>query len=444
MIDGGTDRGELFFQQGWREEVTMEQGRIMGGRHTAGGGVGVRAMHHDAGSRFASSNSLSRRDVDVACCVVARGAPVLADPRPVADTVTMRADRGELGMEERVHILQEMNAYARLAGPVVTDLALSLGGAWEDILVADTAGLLAVDQRPQAQFRCQVAVMQGGRIGRASSGGGGRITYRELASGGQMHGAIDTALRVAIAELTAQPAPEGAMPVVFAPGWNGMLLHETVGHCLEADSMQAGSSVFAGQRGRQVASACVTVIDDGTMHGLWGSGAIDDEGRPSGKVCLVERGVLGGVLHDSRTAAIDGVRPTGNARRQSYAHRPMPRMTNTYLAAGEHEPGEIIGSVADGVYARTLGGGQVHAVTGRFVFDVVEAYRISGGRLGPSLKPFTVSGNVHRFLKDITMVGNDLAMDPGIGRCVKRGQTLTVSVGQPTIRVDGLIMAGRR
>lgn len=443
MIDSGTDRGELFFQQGWREEVTMEQGRVTGGRHTAGSGVGVRSVGQRVGSRFACSNSLSARDVDVACRVVAHGdrpLPPLARP---AGYVASRTDRGRLRMEERVQILNDLDAYARKAGLTITDLALSLGGAWEDILVADTAGLHAVDQRPQAQFRCQVAVERGGRIGRASSGAGGRMTYTQLASGG-MHDAIDTALRVAVAELTAQSAPEGTLPVVFAPGWNGMLLHETVGHCLEADAIQAGSSIFAGKRGQRVASTCVTVIDDGTMAGLWGSGTIDDEGRPSSKVCLLERGVLGGLLHDSRTAAIDGVHPTGNGRRQSYAHRPMPRMTNTYLAAGEHRPGDIIGSVANGVYARTLGGGQVHPVTGRFVFEVLEAYLINDGRLGPPLKRFSISGNVHQFLQDISMVGNDLAMDPGIGRCVKRGQTLTVGVGQPTIRVDGLTMAGTR
>ncbi|MCC4597488.1 metallopeptidase TldD-related protein [Xanthomonas campestris pv. phormiicola] len=444
MIDSGTDRGELFFQQGWREEVTMEQGRITGGRHTAGSGVGVRSEHRRAGSRFASTNSLASRDVDAACRIVAHGDRTLPSPGKPFEGVASRANRGELGMQERVHILNDLDGYARKTGLAITDMALSLGGAWEDILVTDTTGLHAVDQRPQAQFRCQLAVERRGHIGRASSGAGGRVTYTRLASGGYMHDAIDTALRMAVAELTAQPAPEGTMPLVFAPGWNGMLLHETVGHCLEADPMQAGTSVFAGKRGQRVASACVTVIDDGTLAGLWGSGRIDDEGRPSSKVLLLEQGILGGLLHDSRTAAIDGVCPTGNARRQSYAHRPMPRMTNTYLAAGEHHPDEIIGSVANGVYARTLGGGQVHPVTGRFVFEVVEAYLISQGRLGAPLKRFSVAGNVHQFLQDISMVGNDLAMDPGIGRCVKRGQTLTVSVGQPTIRVDGLTIAGTR
>jgi TldD protein len=223
-----------------------------------------------------------------------------------------------------------------------------------------------------------------------------------------------------------------------------MLLHETVGHLLEADSMQAGTSTFAGKIGQQVAPDWVDVFDDGTLPGLWGTSGIDDEGQATGKVCLVERGVLSAVLHDRSTASFDGVRPTGNARRQSYAQRPMPRMTNTYLGPGTHRPSEIVSSVDRGIYARALGGGQVHPVTGRFVFEVVEAYLIERGEIGTPLKSFFVSGTVTDFLLGIAMVGNDLAMDPGVGRCVKRGQTITVGVGQPTIRVDGLKIAGAR
>jgi TldD protein len=432
MLDGRAVSGDLFFQRAWHEELAMEQGRINGGRHTIGSGVGVRASLDVGGSRFASSSSLATQDVDKACSVVAGSVDAETEEPPSFQTTRPREPQTEI--EDRISMLYELNEYVRKGDIEVSEVAMSLAGACEDILIADTTGLLVADHRPQTQFRCDVTVQYNGLVGRGGAGAGGRTTYAALNDAGGMHKALDAAKRMAVAQMLAKPTPQGRIPVIFAPGWNGMLLHETVGHFLEADSMQASTS--------RVASEWVNVFDDGTMSGLWGTGRIDDEGQEAGRVCLVERGVLKAVLHNRKTALYDGVRSTGNARRQSYAHRPIPRMTNTYLGAGPHSPSEIVSSVDHGIYARTLGRGQVHPVTGRFVFEVIEAYLIVSGTIGTPIKSFFVSGTAVDFLRGITMVGNDLEMDPGVGRCRKNGQTVTVGVGQPTIRVDGLDIAG--
>ncbi|RDS82763.1 metalloprotease TldD [Dyella monticola] len=441
MLDGRGVSGDLFFQRAWHEELAMEQGRINGGRHTIGSGAGIRAsLDVGGGSRFASSSSLATRDVDKACSVVAGSVDPETEEPPPFQTTRTREHQTEI--EDRISMLYELNEYACKGDIEVSEVAMSLAGACEDILIADTSGLLVADHRPQTQFRCDVTVQYHGLVGRGGAGAGGRTTYAALHDAGGMHKALDAAKRMAVAQMLAKPTPQGRIPVIFAPGWNGMLLHETVGHFLEADSMQANTSAFAGKIGSRVASELVNVFDDGTLPGLWGTSRIDDEGQEAGRVCLVERGVLKAVLHNRKTALYDGVRPTGNARRQSYAHRPIPRMTNTYLGAGPHSPSEIVASVDHGIYARTLGRGQVHPVTGRFVFEVIEAYLIAHGTIGTPIKSFFVSGTAVDFLRGITMIGNDLEMDPGVGRCRKHGQTVTVGVGQPTIRIDDLDIAG--
>jgi TldD protein len=335
-----------------------------------------------------------------------------------------------------------VDAEARAQDARVRQVIVSLVAAHDVMLVAASDGTLAADVRPLVRLNVNVIVEAGERREQGSSGGGARSALAFLVDEDRALGYAREAVRQALVNLEAIDAPAGSMPVVLGPGWPGVLLHEAVGHGLEGDFNRKGTSAFAGRIGQAVASPLCTVVDDGTLPGRRGSLSVDDEGTPSQCTVLIENGVLKGYMQDKMNARLMGVAPTGNGRRESYAHLPMPRMTNTYLLAGPHQPEEIIASVDRGLYAVNFGGGQVDITSGKFVFSASEAYLIEGGRLGPPVKGATLIGNGPEVLTRVSMVGNDLRLDAGVGSCGKEGQTVPVGVGQPTLRVDELTVGG--
>jgi TldD protein len=318
----------------------------------------------------------------------------------------------------------------------------SLAAVQEIILVCSSDGIYAADVRPLVRMNVSVIVEQGGKREQGYSGGGGRFGYEHFMTGDIALGYAREAVRQALVNLEAVPAPAGEMVVVLGPGWPGVLLHEAIGHGLEGDFNRKGTSAFAGRVGEKVATDLCTVVDDGSMPGRRGSLNLDDEGTPTQQTMLIENGRLCGYLQDRLNARLMGTRSTGNGRRQSFAHLPMPRMTNTYMLAGPHDPDEIIASVERGIYARNFGGGQVDITSGKFVFSASEAYLIEGGKLGAPISDATLIGDGPTVLQRVSMVGNDLALDAGIGVCGKDGQSVPVGVGQPTLRVDGLTVGG--
>ena len=341
----------------------------------------------------------------------------------------------------KVRMLEHIEQLARARDPRVKQVMANLGAEYDVVLVARSDGVLAADVRPLVQLSVTVIVEEHGRREQGFSGGGGRhglSFFNEERLAEHAHKAVDQAL----ANLVARPAPAGVMPVVLGPGWPGVLLHEAVGHGLEGDFNRKGSSAFAGRIGERVASRGVTVVDDGTLPERRGSLNIDDEGNPTQRTVLIEDGILRGYIQDSLNARLMKVTPTGNGRRESYAHVPMPRMTNTYMLAGGHDPQEIIASVKNGIYAANFGGGQVDITSGKYVFQCTEAYKIENGKLGAPLKGAMLIGNGPTDLHRITMVGNDLALDTGIGTCGKNGQGVPVGVGQPTLRMEKITVGG--
>jgi TldD protein len=321
---------------------------------------------------------------------------------------------------------------------------VSLAAVMDTVLVARSDGTLGADVRPLVRINVQVIVEQGTRREQGYSGGGGRYAYGELIQGGRAFGFADEALRQALLNLEAVDAPAGSMPVVVGAGWPGVLLHEAVGHGLEGDFNRKGTSTYAGRLGQQVASPLCTIVDDGTLPGRRGSLSIDDEGTPKQCTTLIENGRLVGFLQDTLNARLMGVAPTGNGRRESFAHRPMPRMTNTYMLAGESDPADIIRSVKRGLYAVNFGGGQVDITSGKFVFSATEAYLIEDGKVTAPVKGATLIGNGPEAMNRVSMVGNDLRLDEGVGICGKEGQSVPVGVGQPTLRIDSITVGGTR
>lgn len=344
----------------------------------------------------------------------------------------------------KVEALRRIDQLLRDADPRVKQVTVSIAGGVDTVLVARSDGRLAADVRPLVRFNVQVIVEQGGRRESGYAGGGGRYDYAELLGDGRPEGWAREALRQALVNLEAEDAPAGQMPVVLGPGWPGVLLHEAVGHGLEGDFNRKGTSTYAGRIGEQVAASGVTIVDDGTLAGRRGSLNVDDEGEPTRCNVLIEDGILRGYMQDSLNARLMGVEATGNGRRESYAHLPMPRMTNTYMLPGQHVPEEIIASVKKGLYARSFGGGQVDITSGKFVFSATEAYLIEDGRITRPVKGATLIGNGPEAMTRVSMVGNDLALDEGVGVCGKDGQSLPVGVGQPTLRIDALTVGGTR
>jgi len=344
--------------------------------------------------------------------------------------------------EAKVKLLSDMDAYARGLDERVRQVSVSLGGEWQAVQVLRADGLRTADIRPLVRLNVSIVAAEGERMESGGHGAGGRAAYDFWLAPENWQASVDEAFRQAMVNLGSVPAPAGEMPVVLGPGWPGILLHEAIGHGLEGDFNRKKTSAFAGLMGERVAAPGVTVIDDGTIADRRGSLTIDDEGTPSSRTVLIEDGILVGYIQDRLNARLMNMEPTGNGRRQSFAHHPMPRMTNTYMLAGEQAPEEILASVKKGLYATNFGGGQVDITNGKFVFSAAEAYLVEDGKVGPAVKGATLIGNGPDVLTKVSMIGNDMALDPGIGTCGKDGQSVPVGVGQPTLLIDSLTVGG--
>ena len=449
LTTSGVDYGDLYFQYGRHESWSLEEGKVKSGSHNIEQGVGIRAV---AGEKtgFAYSDEIifpALLDAAAAARAIAQqGAQGMA---PVAfrsgaglqlyqpaDPLASLPDDAKVGLLERVE--QE----ARACDPRVKQVMASLAAVHEAILVVRSDGVMVGDIRPLVRLNVTVIVEHNGRREQGSHGGGGRFSYDCFIRGDQALVHAREAVRQALVNLEAVDAPAGTMPVVLGPGWPGILLHEAIGHGLEGDFNRKGTSAFSGRLGERVASEQCTVVDDGTLPERRGSLNVDDEGTPTQMTVLIENGVLKGYMQDTLNARLMGVAPTGNGRRESYAHLPMPRMTNTYMLPGKYDPGEIIASVDRGLYAVNFGGGQVDITSGKFVFSASEAYLIENGRITRPVKGATLIGNGPDVLTRVSMVGHDLQLDPGVGTCGKEGQSVPVGVGQPTLKIDGLTVGG--
>ena len=448
LMKPGVDAADLYFQRSLDESWVFEEGQVKTGSHHVEQGVGVRAI---AGEKtgLAYSDEIALPALGEAAgavqAIVRQGqqAHVKAwDSRSEVRLYEPGNPLDSLPVEQKLELLRRADAAARAADPAVTQVIVSLAGNHEVVLIAASDGTLAADVRPLVRMGVNVIVERNGRREQASAGGGGRCGYEFFLEGNKPEAYAREAVRQALVALDAVPAPAGAMTVVLGPGWPGVLLHEAVGHGLEGDFNRRGSSVYSGQIGQKVASELCTIVDDGTLPGRRGSLTLDDEGTPSNCTTLIENGILKGYLQDKLNARLMGMAATGNGRRESYAHGVMPRMTNTYMLAGSHDPAEIIASVPKGLYAVNFAGGQVDITSGNFVFSTSEAYLIENGKVTRPVKGATLVGNGPDVLTRVSRVGNDLALDPGIGVCGKDGQSVPVGVGQPTLRIDGITVGG--
>ncbi len=453
LLGPGVDFGDLYFQHSRRESWSVEDGIVKDGAHSIEQGVGVRAIAGEkTGFAYSddiqpaallaaaqSARAISRDGGSCDARTLAHGqarAPATRPLYPALDPVD------SLGNEAKVEVLKRLDRYLRAADPRVQQVMVSLSGGVDTVLIARSDGVLGADVRPLVRLNVQVIVEQDGRRESGYAGGGGRHGYQELFADGRPEAFAREALRQALVNLEAIPAPAGVMPVVLGPGWPGVLLHEAVGHGLEGDFNRKGTSVYAGRIGERVAAPGVTIVDDGTLEGRRGSLTIDDEGTPTRCTTLIEDGILVGYMQDTLNARLMGVAPTGNGRRESFAHLTMPRMTNTYMRAGSHDPQEMIRSVKKGLYAVNFGGGQVDITSGKYVFSATEAYLIEDGRITAPVKGATLIGNGPETMQKVRMVGNDLALDEGVGICGKDGQSVPVGVGQPSLLIDGLTVGG--
>jgi TldD protein len=448
LMGPAVDAGDLYFQSTAHESWVLENGIVRSGSHSVEQGVGIRAMAGEkTGFAYADEIVLpSLLQASSAARAIARqgrqGA-VQAWRRSAPKPLYAAEDPLEsLGAADKVDLLRRVDAYARARDARVREVVVSLSATHETILVAATDGTLAADVRPLVRMNVSVIAEQDGRREQGSDGGGGRFSYPELLAGEAWREMADEAVRQAVLNLSAAPAPAGTMTVVLGPGWPGVLLHEAVGHGLEGDFNRKGTSAFTGRIGEKVAAEGVTVVDDGTIARRRGSLTIDDEGTPTRQNVLIENGVLRGYLQDKLNARLMNAEPTGNGRRESFAHLPMPRMTNTFMLPGKYAPEEIIGSVERGLYAVNFAGGQVDITSGRFVFSASEAYLIEKGRVTRPVRGATLIGNGPDVMTRVSMVGDDLQLDAGVGVCGKEGQSVPVGVGQPTLRIDGLTVGG--
>ena len=448
LLASRIDMADIFFQSSRLESWVLEDGIIREGNHNIEQGVGVRAVSGEK-SGFAYTEEIRLPNLLEAgrtARAIARsgghggihvqGVPVPRQLyRPIDPLQT-------LGEQEKVELLQRLDAEARAADPRVTQVIASLVAAHDVVLVACSDGTLTGDVRPLVRCNVHVIVEQGERREQGSSGGGAREGFPFFLEQERALGYAREAVRQALVNLEAVEAPAGGMPVVLGPGWPGVLLHEAIGHGLEGDFNRKGTSAFSGRIGERVAAPGCTVVDDGTLPGRRGSLNVDDEGTPTSRTVLIEDGILKGYMQDRLNARLMGSAPTGNGRRESYAHLPLPRMTNTYMLPGEHDPAEIIASVDHGLYAVNFGGGQVDITSGKFVFSASEAYLIESGKVTRPVKGATLIGNGPDVLTRVSMVGNDLELDAGVGTCGKEGQSVPVGVGQPTLKVDELTVGG--
>jgi len=443
----GADDGELFLEYRQSESLVFDDGRLRAANFDTDQGFGLRAISAEAtGYAHAadlSEEAIRRAGETVRAVRTGKGGSMAAAPGQT--NRVLYGDENPLGapgFEEKVRLLAEIDAYARSKDPRVRQVTVSLTGEWQAVQILRAGGARTGDIRPLVRLNVSVVAGEGDRMESGSYGVGGRIGFDRWIDPAQWHAQVDEAVRQALVNLESVPAPAGEMPVVLGPGWPGILLHEAIGHGLEGDFNRKKTSAFAGLLGERIASPEVTVVDDGTIGDRRGSLTIDDEGTPSSTTTLIENGVLRGYMQDRMNARLMGMEPTGNGRRQSYAHAPMPRMTNTYMLNGSHDPKEILGSVEKGLYAVSFGGGQVDITSGKFVFSASEAYLIEDGKVTAPVKGATLIGNGPDVLTRVTMVGNDMALDPGIGTCGKDGQGVPVGVGQPTLLVDRLTVGG--
>jgi len=452
MVQRHVDFADLYFQSSRHESWMLEDGIVKEGSYNIERGVGVRAISGEK-TGFAYSDDISpialQQAADAAKGITKaeQSGTVKAFSRQTQPAIYQGNDPlDSLSQEQKINLLHEVEAHARSVDQRVKQVIVSLSGVFEKMLVAATDGTYATDIRPLIRLNCSVLVEQNGKRERASAGGGARTDYSYFfeVEGKQARylNYAEEAVRQALVNLVAIEAPAGTLPVVLGAGWPGVLLHEAVGHGLEGDFNRKGSSAFSGKVGQQVASEHCTIVDDGTMLNRRGSITIDDEGTPGQYNVLIEKGILKGYMQDKHNASLMGVKPTGNGRRESYAHLPMPRMTNTYMLAGEHDPKDIIKSVKKGIYAPHFAGGQVDITSGKFVFTSSEAYLIENGEITSPVKGATLIGSGPEAMKKVSMVGNDLEIDAGVGVCGKDGQSVPVGVGQPTLKVDEMTIGG--
>ena len=443
----GADDGELFLEYTQSEGLSYDDGRLKSASFDTSQGFGLRSVSGEAAG-YAHANDLSeaaiKRASDTVQAVHSGHSGQMAQA-PIGTNRLLYTDSNPLSavpFETKVKLLSDIDAYAREKDSRVKQVSASLTGEWQAVRIVRPDGNHVADIRPLVRLNVQVVCGQGERMESGFYGCGGRTAYEAYLQPDTWQAAVDEALRQALVNLDSVDTPAGTLPVVLGAGWPGILLHEAIGHGLEGDFNRKKTSAFAGLMGERVAAPGVTIVDDGTIADRRGSLTVDDEGTPSQRTTLIEDGILTGYMQDRQNARLMGMEATGNGRRESYAHCPMPRMTNTVMMNGDKDPNEIIESVEDGLYAVSFGGGQVDITSGKFVFSCTEAYKIENGKIGAPVKGATLIGNGPEVLTKVSMVGNDMALDSGIGTCGKEGQGVPVGVGQPTLKVDAITVGG--
>ncbi|MEO0327222.1 MAG: metalloprotease TldD [Pseudomonadota bacterium] len=444
---GEADDGELFLEYSETEALVFDNGKLKTGTFNTSQGFGLRAVAGEV-SAYAHSGDMSEAGLKRACDAVAgvqSGYAGQYSASPKGTNRRLYSEDNPIGspsFEDKVNLLKEIDAFARDADDDVRQVTVSMAANWQVVEILRADGHFVKDIRPLVRIGLEIVAGKGDRQERGFFGFGGREAYGDFITKDKWQHAVHEALRMAKVNLSAIPAPAGTFDIVLGAGWPGVMLHEAVGHGLEGDFNRKKTSAFSELMGKQVASKGVTVVDNGTIDARRGSLSIDDEGTPTNNTVLIEDGILVGYMQDRQNARLMGVESTGNGRRQSYAHEPMPRMTNTYMTSGEHDPQEILESVKDGIYAVSFGGGQVDITSGKFVFDCTEAYEIKDGKIGQALKGANLIGSGPEAMQRIAMVGNDMALDNGIGMCGKQGQSVPVGVGQPTLRMNAVTVGG--
>ncbi len=443
----GADDGELFLERRRSEVLSYDDGRVRTASYDASEGFGLRAVNGETAG-YAHSTEVSeaslKRAVATPRLAVGEGGGTLADA-PQHTNQRLYSDENPMEDAEfpvKIETLRDIDTFARDLDSRVIQVSATLAASLQEVVILRPEGHSVTDARPMTRLNVSVIVEHNGRRESGNAGGGGRQALTGLIDPEHWQSATREALRIALLNLDAVPAPAGVMDVALSPGWPGILLHEAIGHGLEGDFNRKKSSAFAGLMGQQIAAKGVTVLDDGTIPDRRGSITVDDEGTPSAKNTLIEDGVLVGYMQDRQNARLMGVKPTGNGRRQSFAHAPMPRMTNTYMLSGDTDPASIVSDLKDGIYAVGFGGGQVDITNGKFVFSCTEAYRVQNGKVGAPVKGATLIGDGATALKQIRAIGNDMKLDPGVGNCGKNGQWVPVGVGQPTLLIGGLTVGG--
>jgi TldD protein len=443
---GACDDGELYLQYTASESFGFDDGRLKTADFNTQAGFGLRGVAGET-TAFAHANELSeaaiRRAAETMSVLDPSKSPKAAPPRRTNTALYTEADPLSLvPFARKVALCQEIDAAARARDPRVAQVSVTLSGSWSVIEIVRPDGFVAFDVRPLVRMNVQIVVERDGRRETGFHGLGGRYLYDRMFDPAVWNRAIDIALDQALVNLESVAAPAGEMTVVLGPGWPGVLLHEAIGHGLEGDFNRKGTSAFSGRIGERVAAPGVTVVDDGSINDRRGSLSIDDEGTPTQCNTLIEDGILKGYIHDRLNARLMGVEPTGNGRRENFAHAPMPRMTNTFMLGGRDDPAEILARAKNGIYAKSFGGGQVDITSGKFVFSCTEAYRIENGRLGAPIKGATLIGDGPTVLTKVAAIGNDMALDEGVGICGKGGQSVPAGVGQPTLLIEGLTVGG--